>query len=540
MAKRIGIVAAIIATATAGLILTRLVPPVRAAGDYAALVALSQEFQPIRRAKIVRGLPDYSPEALAEQRDTLKRLRARLDAIDPHAWPVSQQVDYLLVRAAMNALDFDHRVMRPWSRDPGLYLDTVRRIPFTEVPIPVDRVATFRETLGSVPALLEQARRNLTEPAGELTRMAIAHLERSDGVNEDEPRRITNYPEGTIGWHRDFVARLEKLQPELAPEARRSLSAVTAYRDWLRENETRATGPAAIGLDNYNWYLTHVRLMPYTASDLRLIANVELVRARTFLKIEEHRNRKVPPVPVVASAEEHERRIREAETLIRSFTKQEELMTMPDDLPPFPTDAFWRVRPDGHRHFWEQLTYRDPLNNHIHASIPGHQFDDLIQRKNPNPIRRAFQDGPRAEGWGFYLEEMYLQAGLLDQRPHGRELFYIAQLARAARIPAELKMQTGEYSLQQAIDYMIREVPFMEPLLGRYDLEIYLRRPAYGMNYIIGKLQVEQLLSDRAQQLGDKFNLTRFHDEFLGAGPIPIALIRWEITGLDDKIKQLW
>ena len=196
----------------------------------------------------------------------------------------------------------------------------------------------------------------------------------------------------------------------------------------------------------------------------------------------------MPPLDFASSAEDHERRVRGAEALIRSFTMEQGLLTIPDDVGPFPTDAFWRVRPDGHHHFWEQLTYRDPLNNHIHASIPGHMFDRTMAQRSSNPIRRALQDGPRVEGWGFYLEEMYLQAGLLDSRPHARELFYIAQLARAARIPAELRMQAGEYTLPQAVDYMIAEVPFMEPYLAHYDLEIYLRRPAYGMNYIMGKL----------------------------------------------------
>jgi uncharacterized protein (DUF885 family) len=135
---------------------------------------------------------------------------------------------------------------------------------------------------------------------------------------------------------------------------------------------------------------------------------------------------------------------------------------------------------------------------------------------------------------------MYLQAGLLDKRPRTRELFYIAQLARAVRIPAELGMQTGALTLQQAIDYMIKEVPYMDEYLGRYDLEIYLRRPAYGMNYTMGKFQIQELLSDRARQLGDKFSLGRFHDEFLAMGSIPISLIRWEMTGLDDQVKQLW
>jgi len=50
---------------------------------------------------------------------------------------------------------------------------------------------------------------------------------------------------------------------------------------------------------------------------------------------------------------------------------------------------------------------------------------------------------------------------------------------------------------------------------------------------------VEQLLTDRQRQLGDAFDLGAFHDAFLAAGPIPIALIRWEMTGLDDELRAL-
>ncbi len=48
-------------------------------------------------------------------------IQKRLAAMDISGWPVSQQVDYHIVRAEMNGLDFEHRVRRPWSRDPDFY-----------------------------------------------------------------------------------------------------------------------------------------------------------------------------------------------------------------------------------------------------------------------------------------------------------------------------------------------------------------------------------------------------------------------------------
>ena len=86
---------------------------------------------------------------------------------------------------------------------------------------------------------------------------------------------------------------------------------------------------------------------------------------------------------------------------------------------------------------------------------------------------------------------------------------------------------------------MIEQVPYMEENLARYDLEIYLRQPTYGMNYVIGRIQLEHLLADRAQQLGGNFELGRFHDEFLSYGLIPISMIRWEMKAIDDQARML-
>jgi len=508
--------------------------------DHQALVKMYKEFQKFRRAGVIDGVPDYSPAAIRAKEKGLESFQQRLSAISHEDWKVAQKIDFLLVRAKFNELDFQLRVTRPWARDPGTYVDMVARIPYAETPLSEKSIENVQNRLKTVPKILKQAKVNLTAVATALADITVRRLERSDGVNQGEPRRNVP-PEGVIGWYKEFIQRLSKHHPELLADANKALSSVENFRDWLKTNKDRMTAPVSIGLDNYNWYLKNVRLMPYTVEDVLKIAEVEYSRTWAFLRIEQHRNRNLPELEPAKTAEEHERRVREAETLIRSFIDKHDLLTIPEYMPPqFDTDAFWIVRPGGKRHFWEEITYRDPLNNHIHASIPGHRFDNLIQRRNKHPIRGRYGDGGRAEGWTFYLEEMFLQAGLLDDRPRTRELFYIAQLKRVLRVPAEIKMQTGELTLEQAIQYLIDEVPLMEENLAGYDLQIYLRQPAYGMTYLAGKVQFEKLLADRARQLGKDFDLGKFHDEFLASGSIPISLIRWEMTGLDDEVKQLW
>jgi len=34
--------------------------------------------------------------------------------------------------------------------------------------------------------------------------------------------------------------------------------------------------------------------------------------------------------------------------------------------------------------------------------------------------------------------------------------------------------------------------------------------------------------------------MQQFHDDFLSRGRLPMSLLRWEITGLDDEVQELW
>jgi hypothetical protein len=495
------------------------------------LLELHQDFRVLRDAGMKDLVHDFSPPTIQVRTAQLRELQDRLRKIDSSKWSIDRQVDWVLVRTEMDDADFRNRVVRPWSRDPSFYLDFFRTLPYTDVPVPPEKLSVFRDQIRSIPAVVQQAKKNLTDGGGDLTDIAIFHLEHYDGVGQGEPVR-KSAPEGILRWYEDLLSRVQQQQPEIASDVRQALTSVREYHDWLVANRSTLNRPSAIGLEQYNWYIKHVRLMPYTADDLRDIAEVESSRARAFLKIEQTANRDLPELQLAQSEQEYAARVRQAEELIRTFIATNHLLTIPDYVGPQKTDAFWVERPGGKRHFWEEIQYRDPLVDHIHASLPGHRLDFLIHEHDTRPIRHDYEDGGRIEGWGFYCEEMMLQAGLLKDRPRAKELFYIAQLARAARIPAELKIQSGEFSMQQAIAFMVATVPLMDPNLARYDLEVYFRQPGYGMNYVAGKLQIEDLLAARAEQLGDKFDLGTFHDQFLDAGMIPVSLTRWEMTGI--------
>jgi uncharacterized protein (DUF885 family) len=124
---------------------------------------------------------------------------------------------------------------------------------------------------------------------------------------------------------------------------------------------------------------------------------------------------------------------------------------------------------------------------------------------------------------------------MFDKRPRSRELIYILLAQRAARALGDLRMHANQATLEQAATFTSAHTPrgwlSLEGRLVRSEQHLYLRQPTYGTSYVIGKIQIEQLLADRRRQLGSSFTMQRFMDEFDGAGLIPIALMRWELTG---------
>jgi uncharacterized protein (DUF885 family) len=149
----------------------------------------------------------------------------------------------------------------------------------------------------------------------------------------------------------------------------------------------------------------------------------------------------------------------------------------------------------------------------------------------------------RAEGLATGMEEMMMHAGLLDEQPRARELVHILVVCRAARAMGDLKMHSHEFTLEEAVDFAVKWTPRgWMPREGNtvwVDEELYLQQPGYGTSYIVSKVHLERLIEDCAQQQGEEFSLKRFFDRFHASGMIPLSLIRWEITGLEDEMKEL-
>ena len=130
-------------------------------------------------------------------------------------------------------------------------------------------------------------------------------------------------------------------------------------------------------------------------------------------------------------------------------------------------------------------------------------------------------------------------SGMFDERPRTRELIHNFQLFRYARMVLDIKMAAGDMTPQQAVDYQKHWVPLMEDQVAWSEGAGYYVNPTSGTVYTAGKYQLEMLVAELRRKLGDRFDLRAFHDRFMDAGPVPIALIAWELTGDDHELQKV-
>lgn len=506
-------------------------------GGHDELVALFHDWRAFEQPPMVGGAPDYTAPTFARRHEALAAYLARLAAIDPGAWPVAQQVDYEIVRSEMNGFDFNVRILRPWARDPAFYTTVWTEqsdTPAHEGPThhglvelwtyafplaPADEAKLARE-LGVIPPLLEQARVNLTGNARDLWVAGIA----------------------TIKQQAVALAELDKhtggAGAALKSAIRAASQATAGFVGWLEAQAGSKTGPSGVGKEAYTWSLQNVHRVPLSWEQEVAMLQRELARAHTELRLEEQRNRKLPPLVASASAAEYEQRGNAAVTRLIAFLTDNDIMPMRPYMDSALRPRIGRFVPEQTRNFFAIASHLEPLTLYTHFY---HWWDLAQMRETPHasPIRR----GPllyniwdsRAEGMATAMEEMMLHAGLYDDNPRAREIVWVMLAQRAARGLGSLYAHANRFTMKQAAAFQATWTPrgWMREDLDLLGLEqqLYMRQPGYGASYLTGKFLLERLLASRSRALGKDFTIKRFFAELNEAGMIPVSLISWQITG---------
>ena len=517
--------------------------------SYDDLVSLFHQWRATENALDERGIPDYTKSSMAKRLEEVQELKAELIAIDTSGWSIPNKIDWMVVWAEMNGFDFNYRILKPWERDPAFYktIWTYKSdVPAHEgpthhgtlelwtyaFPLTVSERERMLSDLAVIAPFNEQAQINLTGNARDLwitgirdikeQALVLASMKEAPGVSQDE----------------ELLKAIEK--------AEKSTQDLVS---WLELKSSEKTGPSGIGKDNYTWYMQHVHLVPLTWEDEVMILKRELARAWSALKLEEHRNRKLPELIAADSPDAYNALAERAARSLMDFMEGEDILTVKDYFEPALREHLGEFIPKETRNFFYITSHYDPRPLYSHFY---HWFELARMDNEPNPseIRR----GPllynifdsRNEGTATAVEEMFMDAGLYDDDPRVREIVYIMIAQRAARGLGSLYAHANEMTMEEAggihSEYTPRGWMKTEKELLIFEQHLYLRQPGYGTSYITGKYLLELAMAEyaRIKELeGENFELKEFFDRINQIGNIPVALTQWEMTGNSEHMVMM-
>ena len=511
--------------------------------NYTTLVELFTQWRIFEQPPLLNGAPDYTVASFNRRQPNFIQLRKKLLSIDTVGWSIKEKVDWRIIWAEMNGYDFNVRILKPWQRDPAFYksIYTERSdVPAHEgpthhmvtdvwkynFPLTANDRKVFISSLKGIAALNNQAKINLTGNAKELWIAGIRDIQ----TQSDDLAEIMTKP----GCATD---------KELTQLLKEGIASTNDLVQWLEKQSVKKTGASGIGKENYNWYQKNVHLVPLTWDDQVLLLKRELTRSWAALKMEEHRNRKLPLLELANTPEANNILAEKSLKSLIQFINTQEVLT----IKPYFDSAIRAHKlgffPTEKRNFFQITAAYDPRPLYSHFY---HWFElaRMDIEHNQNEIRRSpllynlFDT--RNEGLATTVEETFMQAGLYDDNPRVKEIVYIMLAQRASRGLGSLYSHANMLTMEEAgkihSNYTPRGWMKTEKKLLLFEQHLFMRQPGYGSSYIVGKYLLENAMAEVAKRnelLNKAFSIKDFLDQLNEIGCIPASLSAWEISGID-------
>ena len=168
----------------------------------------------------------------------------------------------------------------------------------------------------------------------------------------------------------------------------------------------------------------------------------------------------------------------------------------------------------------------------LHEAIPGHHYQVSLQQENTKipKFMRFGWFGAYGEGWAHYTETLGPEFGLYTD-PYQKMGYLSDQMLRAVRLVVDTGIHTGKMTREEAIKYYLSNISDSEEG-ATAAIERYMAIPGQALGYKIGSLKILELRAKYQKQLGNKFNLAKFHDEILNQGCLPLSVL--------ERKMELW
>lgn len=502
-------------------------------------------------------LDDTSAEAIARRVATLGAQLAELSRLDRAALDFDEQVDAEILEGQIRAelLDLDTlKLMRtnpmPYAGLPGQAIDGLIKRDFAPA---ADRLRSVNARLRAIPAVFENARRNLDYPPREFTDLAIRMAKGSVGFFEGSVAR----------WAGEAAGSDAKLLEEFRTANAEVVASIRSFADWLeRDLLPRSKGRYAIGPDHFLAKLKFEEMVELPLPELLARGEAQLARdyaafVATARQIDPDRT----PAEVMQrlsddhpTAEDLIPSVRRSIDEARRFVVERGIVTVPSPVPPRieetppyarsgsfasmdtpgpyetgATEAFYYVTPVEPdwtaEHKEEHLRLYNPpvvAMINVHEAYPGHYLQFLYAPRYPTKTRKLLYCGTNAEGWAHYCEQMMVDEGFGGGDPRIRLAQLQEALLRDCRYVVGIKLHTEGWTVEQGAK-LFEEKAFQEPANAFEESRRGAYNPTY-LYYTFGKLQILDLREEYLKRKGG--TLRDFHDAFVAQGGIPIPLVR--------------
>jgi uncharacterized protein (DUF885 family) len=160
----------------------------------------------------------------------------------------------------------------------------------------------------------------------------------------------------------------------------------------------------------------------------------------------------------------------------------------------------------------------------IHEGYPGHYVQLEYANRTPSLIRRVYQSGPFVEGWAVYGEVTMLNEGygagdlrlrLMQQK------FYLRAVANTI---LDHDMHCTQLSDEEAMKFLTQDAFQSE---GEAKLKLIRAKQSSTQlsTYFVGRMAHYRLHQQIEREMGDKFDLARYHEAVLSHGSIPVKYL---------------
>jgi len=113
-----------------------------------------------------------------------------------------------------------------------------------------------------------------------------------------------------------------------------------------------------------------------------------------------------------------------------------------------------------------------------------------------------------------------------------------SEMFRANRLVVDTGIHHKKWTREKAMDYM-KKTTGMSDTEVRVEIERYIVWPAQATSYKMGMLKILELRDKAKSQLGNKFDLKKFHSILLNQGIVPLFILEDLINEWIDEEAKL-